>query len=160
MTDAASRQVARGHGQKILLLDDEPALTTVLERLLIRLNYQVTSRNSAREAIALFRADPAQFDLVITDLTMPEMNGLEVARQIRAIRPNLPILLASGFSSAMMPEDMREAGIFELIENQLPWPPREVCTTRARENSRRLSVPRLVVNRDSCRNRRFSLACP
>jgi FixJ family two-component response regulator len=47
---------------------------------------------------------------------MPEMNGLEVARQIRAIRPNLPILLASGFSSAMMPEDIREAGIFELIE--------------------------------------------
>ncbi len=116
VAESAIFNVPCGQGQKVLLLDDEPILTTVLERLLIRLNYQVTSRNSAREAVALFQQDPAQFDLVITDLTMPEMNGLEVARQIRAIRPNLPILLASGFSSAMMPEDMREAGIFELIE--------------------------------------------
>jgi CheY-like chemotaxis protein len=64
----------------------------------------------------LFQANPGQFDLIITDLTMPEMNGLEVARQIHAIRPELPILLASGYSAIVTPENLREARICQLLE--------------------------------------------
>ena len=116
LAETAATNIPSGQGQRILLVDDEQVLTKVMERLLVRLNYQVTSCNSAREAVALFQRDPAQFDLVITDLTMPELNGLEVARQICAVRPNLPILLASGFISAQLPEDARQAGICELIE--------------------------------------------
>jgi DNA-binding NtrC family response regulator len=91
-------------------------LTKALQRMLRRLNYQVISTNSAREAIQLFRANTPEFDLVITDFTMPEMNGLELASQIRAIRPDLPVLLASGFAPNLSAEKLRAAGVYELIE--------------------------------------------
>jgi len=113
---AVNGNFANGQSQKILLLDDEPALTEVFQSLLLRLNYQVTASNSPGEAVGLCRKNPAQFDLVITDLTMPEMNGLEVARQIHAIRPDLPVILTSGFSAALDRKTLRAAGISELLE--------------------------------------------
>jgi PAS domain S-box-containing protein len=108
-----------GAGQKILLLDDEPALTLSMQRLLVRLNYQVTTTNSARESLQWCRRDPAQFDLVITDLTMPEMTGLEVARQLRDLRPDLPVILASGFSADLDRETLAAAGVCELLEKPI-----------------------------------------
>jgi CheY-like chemotaxis protein len=116
VAESATGGIARGQGQEILLVDDEAPLTQSLKRLLVRLNYQVTISNSAREVIGRFAEGPAQFHLVITDLTMPEMNGLELARQIHAIRPDLPILLASGLRAALTPETLRDAGICELLE--------------------------------------------
>ena len=116
LIDAAVGKAALGGGQKILLLDDESALTAPFQRLLERLNYHVTTRNSAREAVSLFRENPTQFDLVITDLTMPEMNGLEVARQLQEMRPGLPIILVSGFTPDLNHEKLRAAGICELLE--------------------------------------------
>ena len=88
----------------------------MFQRLLVRLNYQVVCCNHPREAIDLFRQNPAQFALVITDLTMPEINGLEVARQLRAIRPDLPVILASGFTAELTPESLRAAGICAQVE--------------------------------------------
>ena len=117
--DATAARLPGGRGQKILLVDDEPALTATFQRLLARLNYQVTSRNSAREAIALFRENPAHFDLVITDLTMPEINGLELTRQLRALRPDLPVLLASGFSAELNRENLHAAGVTDLLEKPI-----------------------------------------
>ena len=116
LTDAMTISAPRGHGEKVLLVDDEVALTTMFRRLLQRLNYQVTTCNSAREAVEIFRQNPAQFDVAITDLTMPEMNGLEVARQLVAIRASLPVVLASGYSAALKEEHLREAGVCELLE--------------------------------------------
>jgi PAS domain S-box-containing protein len=116
---AGESSVSTGRGQKILLVDDEPALTGVLKRLLLRLNYQVTTSNRAREAIGWCRQDPRQYDLVITDLTMPEINGLEVARQVRELCPDMPVILASGFSAELNPENLRAAGICELIEKPI-----------------------------------------
>jgi PAS domain S-box-containing protein len=116
LPDAAAGETAIGQGQHILLLDDEPALTASLRRLLEGLNYQVTTSNSAGEAMALFNANPAQFDLVITDMTMPEMNGLEVARQFHTRRPELPVLLASGLAANLTSENLRAAGICELLQ--------------------------------------------
>ena len=113
-TDISS--VPHGHGQKILAVDDEPALTSVLQKMLHRLDYQVTTSNQAAEAIRLLREQPEQFDLVITDLTMPEMSGLEVAKQIRAIRPGLPVILVSGYSVSVDAERLREAGICERLD--------------------------------------------
>jgi PAS domain S-box-containing protein len=109
----------KGRGQKILLLDDEPALTNVLKRQLTRLNYQADSRNSAREAIELIRENPARFDLVISDLTMPEMNGLQVARALQELRADLPIVLVSGFTADLKIEDLRAAGICELVDKPI-----------------------------------------
>jgi DNA-binding NtrC family response regulator len=105
-----------GQGQKILVLDDETPLTDVLQKMLGRLNYQVTTSNDAGEAMHLFRENPALFDLVITDLTMPEMNGLQVSGQIHAIRPGLPIILVSGYSVSVAADHLLEAGICERLE--------------------------------------------
>ena len=113
---AGAKNAPGGRGQKILLLDDEPALTAVMQSLLARLNYQVTTSNGARDAVGLCRENPARFDLVITDLTMPEMNGLEVARQLRVIRPDLPVILTSGFSAGLNRENLLAEGICELME--------------------------------------------
>ncbi len=116
LTDTANHQLSQGLRQRILLLDDEPALTKSLRGLLERLNYQVTSSNHPREALELFTRDPMQFDLAITDLSMPEMNGIEVARQIQAVRPELPVILMSGFTATSNRENMAAAGIRELLE--------------------------------------------
>ena len=116
LTETTMAKLGQGRSQNILLLDDEPALTASFRKLLERLNYQVTTSNSAREAVALFRENPAQFDLVITDLTMPEMNGLEVARQLRSLRPDVPIIMASGLTPELTPENLHDAGICELLE--------------------------------------------
>ncbi len=115
-TDSPTSSLPCGHGEMVLLVDDEAALTKVFQAMLKRLNYQVIVSNQPRAAVALFRENPAQFALVITDLTMPEMNGLEVTRQLRAIRPDVPVILVSGFSSALTPENLREAGVRELLE--------------------------------------------
>ena len=116
-TDASA--VPHGHGQRILAVDDEPALTSVLQKMLHRLDYQVTTSNQASEAIRLVREHPAQFDLVITDLTMPEMNGLEVAKQLHAIRLDLPVILVSGYSVSVAAERLREAGICERLDKPI-----------------------------------------
>jgi PAS domain S-box-containing protein len=116
LTDVATSDFSPGHGEKILLTDDEPALTAMYQRLLEHLNYQVTISNSARETVGLCRENSAQFDLAITDLTMPEMNGIEVARQIHAIRPNLPVILASGTTANLNRQQLLEVGICELLE--------------------------------------------
>ena len=116
LTASAVGQAATGHGQRILLVDDEPALTAIFQRLLERQNYHVTVSNRAPEALALFRKNPAAFDLIITDLTMPEMNGLEVARQIHTLRPELLVILASGYTPSLNEINLVDAGIFEVIE--------------------------------------------
>jgi PAS domain S-box-containing protein len=112
---AKNSNAVPGHGERILLVDDETSLTTLFQRLLTSLNYQATICNLPREAADLFRHDPDQFDLVITDLTMPEMNGLELAHEIHALRPHLPVILLSGFSAAFTHETLREAGIHKLL---------------------------------------------
>jgi signal transduction histidine kinase len=114
--EPATGNLPRGQGQAILLVDDEPTLTAAFQRLLERLNYQVTTSNNPRDAMGLFRENPARFALVITDNTMPEMNGLEMSRQIHALRPDMPVILASGLSSTLSPETLREAGIREVVD--------------------------------------------
>jgi len=116
LTAGGASAVPHGNSQRILVLDDETALTAVLQKTLQRLEYHVTTINQASEAIRLVRENPARFDLVITDLTMPEMSGLEVARQLRAIRPDLPVILVSGYSVSVDADRLREAGICERLD--------------------------------------------
>jgi PAS domain S-box-containing protein len=86
-----------GSGQHVLLVDDEAALAQSATLALARLGYRVTGVHSAAEALRSFHLEPAGIDLVITDLTMPGMNGIELANALHDIRPELPIILASGF---------------------------------------------------------------
>ena len=93
-----------GTGQHILLVDDETALAQSATLALARLGYRVTGVHSSAEALKAFHQLPTEIDLVITDLTMPGMNGIELANALHEIRPDLPIILASGFGG------MRTAG--------------------------------------------------
>jgi PAS domain S-box-containing protein len=86
-----------GAGQHILLVDDEPALAQAANLSLARMGYRVTSVCSAAEALKTFHQQPSAVDLVLTDLTMPGMNGIDLASALHEVRPELPIILASGF---------------------------------------------------------------
>ena len=80
-----------------------------------RLGYSVTTRTSSIKALELFRMKPMEFNLVITDQTMPQMTGTDLAREILRIRPNIPIILCTGFSYAVTPEKARAQGIREFV---------------------------------------------
>jgi len=97
---ATTASVPPGTGQRILLVDDEVALAQAVNLSLERFGYRVTSVHSAAEALKAFQQDPAAIDLVITDLTMPGMNGIDLASALHEVRPELPIILASGFGGA------------------------------------------------------------
>lgn len=100
----------RGHG-RILLVDDEAPLVELGREMLEVLGYEVVPRTSSLEALALFRAKPEAFDLVITDQTMPNMTGEALTHELRRIRPDIPIILCTGFSYTMTAEKARALGI-------------------------------------------------
>ena len=97
--------------ERILFVDDEEALVEMGEDILAELGYEVTSRMSSREALALLKADPSRFDLVITDQTMPEMTGVDLAKEILALRPDMPIIMCTGFSYVVDEDKAKAAGI-------------------------------------------------
>ncbi len=97
--------------EHILFVDDEAALVDMSTQLLERLGYRVTARTSSREALAKFRAAPQDVDLVITDMTMPQLTGKELAAEMLQIRPDWPIILCSGFSEIITEEAAQQAGI-------------------------------------------------
>ena len=94
-------------------------LAEVGRHMLERLGYRATSVTSVDEALALFRENPASFDLVLTDQTMPKTTGLELSRQLLAIRPELPIVLATGFSRRISENAVKAAGVKRLLMKPL-----------------------------------------
>ncbi|MBN1102412.1 MAG: PAS domain S-box protein [Deltaproteobacteria bacterium] len=107
-------EIPRG-SERILLVDDERSLTVAAKGVLESLGYRVTSRTSSLEALETFRAQPDQFDLVITDMTMPYMTGSELSRRILEIRSDIPIILCTGYSEVMTKEKARELGVREFL---------------------------------------------
>ena len=97
--------------ERILLVDDEDAIITVEKLMLERLGYRVTSRTSSIEALEAFRESPDKFDLVITDMAMPNMPGDKLAVELTKIRPDIPVLLCTGFSDTMSEEKAASLGI-------------------------------------------------
>ncbi len=108
-----------GKGERILLIDDEKMIADSAGMLLERLGYRVTAKVDPRAALQAFEENPNAFDLVVTDLTMPRLSGIEVARKILALRPELPVLLASGYNATWTPEKIRELGLAGLINKPL-----------------------------------------
>jgi signal transduction histidine kinase len=101
----------KGGREHILFVDDEQALAQIGQQMLERLGYTVTCRTSSVEALEALRSNPDRFDVVITDQTMPNMTGMELARQVQILRPDLPVILCTGFSEAIGPENAMESGI-------------------------------------------------
>ena len=99
-----------GH-ERVLFVDDEEVLTQIGRAMLQKLGYEVTVKTDATEALALFRADPGRFDLVITDQTMPEMTGVELAKEILTLRSDMPIIMCTGFSYVVDADKAKAAGI-------------------------------------------------
>ena len=106
-----SKVQIQGGTEQILLVDDEEAILSMEKRLLERLGYQVTSRTSSLEALEAFRTNPDKFDLAITDMAMPNMPGDKLSVELTKVRPDIPILLCTGFSETMSEEKALSLGI-------------------------------------------------
>ena len=101
--------------ERVLFVDDEHVLADLGEHMLKPLGYTVTTKTNSIEALETFRAQPQNFDLVVTDMTMPCMTGLEFAEKLLQIRADLPIILCSGFSEMVTHDKARATGIREFV---------------------------------------------
>jgi PAS domain S-box-containing protein len=113
--------------ERILFIDDEQALVSMGKAFLESLGYDVVIETSSREALALFIRQPDGFDLVITDMTMPEMTGERLAKELRRIRPDIPIILCTGFSHHLNEEEAKAIGIGAFLMK--PFGLRELAET-------------------------------
>ena len=100
----------------ILLVDDEPSLALAGQRVLEGVGFHVTAFTNASEALGAFEADPSAFDAVVTDLTMPGLSGLALARRLLALRPDLPIVLCTGRPDLLDGLDIGGLGVRAMVE--------------------------------------------
>jgi PAS domain S-box-containing protein len=103
----------QGGTGKILLVDDEEQVVQVTGEILQSLGYSVVGKTSPTEAMALFALDPSQFDMLITDLTMAELTGLELSEKVKSLRPDIPVILITGYSDQVSKDAAVGAGINE-----------------------------------------------
>jgi PAS domain S-box-containing protein len=108
-------QAPLGHGQRVLYIDDEAALVSLALRVLTRLGYVVSGHTDVARALQEFRANPDAFDAVVTDLSMPGMSGVELVSELQATRPDVPILITSGYVPPEEQEAALRLGVRELI---------------------------------------------
>jgi PAS domain S-box-containing protein len=99
----------------ILMVDDEKQLVEIGTDMLEGLGYLVETRSNPIDAIDVFRANPDKYDLIITDMTMPKMTGERLAKEIKTIRPDMPIILCTGFSANLSTDTLTEIGINEML---------------------------------------------
>jgi CheY-like chemotaxis protein len=100
-----------GGGERILFIDDEEILASLNKVMLEELGYKVTASCNSREALRIFQQQPDRFDLVITDQTMPGLTGVELSAQMLEIRPDLPVILCTGYSSIISRDEAKSMGI-------------------------------------------------
>jgi CheY-like chemotaxis protein len=110
VTDA-TRVTERGEHERLLLVDDQPLVRAGLSRLLSSLGYRVSEAADGQEALERLRATPGEFDLLISDQTMPRLSGLELARALRAEGSRMPIILCSGFSEVLDEQNALKVGV-------------------------------------------------
>ncbi len=111
--------------ERILFVDDEEDLVDMAQQMLERLGYSVVAKTSSLEALEVFKAQPDQFALVITDQTMPHMTGADLAKELMRIRPDIPIILCTGFSEVISAEEAKTLGIREFVMK--PFATREIA---------------------------------
>ncbi|HLP03332.1 MAG TPA: response regulator [Opitutaceae bacterium] len=102
-------------GERILHVDDEPTVTLAVQRVLQKLGYEVESFNNSLSALDRLRTAPGEFDLILTDLMMPIVDGLAIAAAARTLRPELPVVLLSAYTGAHTIAAMRASGVSEII---------------------------------------------
>jgi PAS domain S-box-containing protein len=112
-------QLPRGNGETIMIVDDERMLVALAEETLAGLGYEPVGFDSSVAALQAFRAEPNRFDLVLTDETMPDLTGTELAAKIRQLRPEISIILMSGYGGAQLSERAQAAGVIDVLRKPL-----------------------------------------
>jgi CheY-like chemotaxis protein len=112
-------QILPTGNERILFVDDEPTLAEIGKKSLERLGYTVETRTSSIEALKHFQDSPDAFDLIITDMTMPQMTGEKLAIEIMKIRADIPIIVCSGYSDELTQDRTREIGICTFLMKPL-----------------------------------------
>jgi PAS domain S-box-containing protein len=120
----------RGNGERVLLVEDEANLLAMTAEVLTRLGYEPASFSDSQTALAAFEAEPRSFDVVITDDVMPGLTGTGLAQRLHLRRPDLPIVLVSGYSGPALTRQALIAGVSELLAK--PLQSRQIATTLAR----------------------------
>jgi signal transduction histidine kinase/CheY-like chemotaxis protein len=118
-TTTAVRELPRGRGQTVMIVDDEPMLVALAEEMLAGLGYEPVGFDSSQTALQVFRSKPERFDLLLTDEAMPELVGTELAREIRLLRPDVPIILMSGHGGAALAQRAAAIGVKEVLHKPL-----------------------------------------
>ncbi len=106
--------------ERVLLVDDEPDIVRICEMGLARSGYRVSGFTTPGEALAAFRADPDAWDAVVSDVTMPGMTGVALAAAVLETRPDVPVILCTGYSEGLTPEAARAAGIRNVLVKPVP----------------------------------------
>lgn len=101
--------------ETIMFVDDEPTLVSVFRQGLMRLGYKVEGFIDSRKALEQFKKNPDKFDMVVTDTTMPYINGVDMAEQMLEIRKDLPIIICTGFTTLISVEEARNKGIRDFV---------------------------------------------
>jgi CheY-like chemotaxis protein len=112
-------EVYRTGKETILFVDDEQTLVTMSQQMLQLLGYRAVTRTSSVEAFELFQHDPYRFDLVITDMTMPNMTGEKLARKILEVRSDIPVILCTGYSELITEQRAKKLGISAYVMKPL-----------------------------------------
>jgi PAS domain S-box-containing protein len=113
------RTLPHGNGEAVMIVDDERPLVALAEETLAELGYEPVGFDSSRAALQAFRAEPQRFDLVLTDQAMPDITGTELAREIRQLRPAVPIILMSGHGGAHLAKQAAAIGVNEVLHKPL-----------------------------------------
>jgi predicted ATPase/signal transduction histidine kinase/ActR/RegA family two-component response regulator len=112
-------ELPRGNGETVMIVDDEHALVSLAEETLAELGYEPVGFDSSLAALQAFRAEPKRFDLVLTDETMPDLTGTELAREIRQLRPEISIILMSGYGGTHLSERALAVGVIDVLRKPL-----------------------------------------
>ncbi|HEY2677335.1 MAG TPA: ATP-binding protein [Steroidobacteraceae bacterium] len=115
----AERMLPRGKGEAIMIVDDERALVALAEEITAGLGYEPVGFASSSAALRTFKAAPQRFDVVLTDESMPDLTGTELAREIRQIRPTLPIIVMSGYGGSQLANRAAEIGVNAVLRKPL-----------------------------------------
>jgi CheY-like chemotaxis protein len=110
--------VPQGKGQHVLYVDDDEVMAVMVEGLLQSVGYRATVHGRPAKAVAAVRARPQSFDVVVTDFNMPGMSGLDVVREIATIRPDLPVIISSGYLSDELRAEAALFGVCELMAKE------------------------------------------
>ncbi len=145
--DSSPSLPSANRGERILFVDDEALQVDLATQMLDRMGYRVTAYNRSTEALAAFRSQPDAFDLVITDMTMPELTGDRLALEILAIRPDVPVILCTGYSEQISEEKAADLGLKGFAMKPLIMADLEALIRRALDSSS-IDPPRPAARRN------------